>query len=46
MKQNLTTENVIIKAKTFCIAQSKTPNTELYSATDGKAAGTHIEHKF
>jgi hypothetical protein len=29
MKQNLTIENVIIEAKAFCIAQSKTPNKEL-----------------
>ncbi len=46
MKQNLTIENVIIEAKIFCISQSKTPNTELYGVTDGKAIGTHIEHKF
>ena len=46
MKQNLTIENVIIEAKTFCIAQSKAPNKELYGVTDGKAVGTHIEHKF
>ncbi len=46
MKQNLTIENVIIEAKTFCIAQSKTPNTELYGVTDGKAIGTYIEHRF
>lgn len=46
MKQNLTIENVIIEARAFCIAQSKTPNKELYGITDGKAVGTHIEHKF
>ena len=46
MKQHLTIENVIIEAKTFCIAQSNTPNKELYGITDGKAVGTHIEHKF
>jgi hypothetical protein len=46
MKKNLTIENVIIEAKAFCIAQSKTPNKELYGITDGKAVGTHIEHKF
>lgn len=46
MKQPLTIENVIIEAKAFCIAQSKTPNKELYGVTDGKAVGTHIEHKF
>ena len=46
MKQNLTIENVIIEAKTFCIAQSKTPSKELYGVTDGKGVGTYIEHKF
>lgn len=46
MKQHLTIENVIVEAKSFCIAQSKTPNKELYGVTDGKAIGTHIEHKF
>jgi hypothetical protein len=46
MKQNLTIENVIIEAKAFCIAQSNTPNKELFGVTDGKAVGTHIEHKF
>ena len=46
MKQNLTIENVIIEAKIFCIAQSNTPNKELFGVTDGKAVGTHIEHKF
>ncbi|MDZ7936556.1 MAG: hypothetical protein U5M51_16665 [Emticicia sp.] len=46
MKENLTIEKVIIEAKAFCIAQSKTPNKELFGVTDGKAVGTHIEHKF
>jgi hypothetical protein len=46
MKQNLTIENVIIEAKAFCIVQSNTPNKELFGVTDGKAVGTHIEHKF
>jgi hypothetical protein len=46
MKKNLTIENVIIEAKAFCIAQSNTPNKELFGVTDGKAVGTHIEHKF
>jgi hypothetical protein len=46
MKKSLTIEDVIIEAKTFCIAQSKTPNKELFGVTDGKAVGTHIEHKF
>ncbi len=46
MKQNLTIENVIIEAKAFCLTESKIPNKELYGVTDGKAVGTHIEHKF
>jgi hypothetical protein len=46
MKKSLTIEDVIIEAKIFCIAQSKTPNKELFGVTDGKAVGTHIEHKF
>ncbi|MCU0340171.1 MAG: hypothetical protein MUE30_09805 [Spirosomaceae bacterium] len=46
MKQILTIENVIIEAKAFCIAQSNTSNKELFGVTDGKAVGTHIEHKF
>lgn len=46
MKEKLTIEKVIIEAKVFCITQSKTPNKELFGVTDGKAVGTHIEHKF
>ncbi len=46
MKQYLTIENVIIKAKAFCIAQSKTPNKELYGVTDGKAVGTLLNINF
>ncbi len=46
MKQKLTIQNVITEAKAFCIAQSKSTNKELYGVTDGKAVGTHIEHKF
>ena len=46
MKENLTIEKVIIEAKAFCMAQSKTPNKDLYGVTDGKAVGTLIEHKF
>ena len=45
-KEDLTIEKVIIEAKAFCIAQSKTLNKDLYGVTDGKAVGTHIEHKF
>jgi hypothetical protein len=46
MKQNLTIEHVIIEAKAFCIAQSNRLNKELFGVTDGKAVGTHVEHKF
>ena len=45
-KEDLTIEKVIIEAKAFCVAQSKILNTELHGVTDGKAIGTHIEHKF
>jgi hypothetical protein len=46
MKKDPEIEDVIFEAKVFCIAQSKTPNKELFGVTDGKAIGTHIEHKF
>ena len=46
MKENLTIEKVIVEAKAFCTAQSQTLNKDLYGVTDGKAVGTHIEHKF
>jgi hypothetical protein len=46
MKKHLTIQNVIIEAKSFCIAQSKIANNELYGVTDGKAVGTYVEHKF
>ena len=45
-KQPLTIKNLIIFAKQFCEQESKTPNKELFGVTDGKAVGTHIEHKF
>ena len=45
-KQPLTIKNLIILAKQFCEQESKTPNKELFGVTDGKAVGTHIEHKF
>jgi hypothetical protein len=46
IKQTLTIKNLIICAKEFCEQESKTPNKELFGVTDGKAVGTHIEHKF
>ena len=45
-KQSLTIKNLITLAKQFCEQESKTPNKELFGVTDGKAVGTHIEHKF
>jgi len=45
-KQKLTIKNLITLAKQFCEQESVTPNSELFGVTDGKAVGTHIEHKF
>jgi hypothetical protein len=45
-KYPLTIEKLISLAKSFCEQESKTPNNELFGVTDGKAVGTHIEHKF
>ena len=45
-KPKLTIKDLIICAKQFCEQESKTPNKELFGVTDGKAVGTHIEHKF
>ena len=45
-KQKLTIKNLITLAKEFCEQESKTLNSELFGVTDGKAVGTHIEHKF
>ena len=45
-EQPLTIKNLITLAKKFCEQESKTPNSELFGVTDGKAVGTHIEHKF
>lgn len=46
MKQKLTIEKLIAEAQIFCIAESKIKNKGLFGVTDGKAVGTHIEHKF
>jgi hypothetical protein len=46
MKEILTIENLLEEAKLFCILESLSSNNELYGVTDGKAAGTLIEHKF
>lgn len=46
MKEKLTIEKLKAEAKAFCLAESKIKNKSLYGVTDGKAVGTHIEHKF
>lgn len=46
MKQKLTIEKLITEAQIFCVAESKVKNKGLFGVTDGKAVGTHIEHKF
>ena len=46
MKIELTIERLIEEAKQFCSKESKYRNKDLYGVTDGKAVGTHIEHKF
>lgn len=46
MKKKLTIKKLIEEAHNFCVAESKHKNKELYGVTDGKAVGTHIEHKF
>ena len=45
-KQKLTIKDLIVCAKIFCEQESVTPSRELFGVTDGKAVGTHIEHKF
>lgn len=46
MKKNLTIENLISEAKSFCEIASKQNHLDLIGVTDGKAVGTYIEHKF
>ncbi len=46
MKEKLTIDKLKAEAKAFCIAESKIKNKLLFGVTDGKAVGTHIEHKF
>ena len=46
MKKELSVDKLVVEAKVFCIAESIAPNKELFGVTDGKAVGTHIEHKF
>lgn len=46
MKEKLTIDILKAEAKAFCIEESKIKNKSLFGVTDGKAVGTHIEHKF
>jgi hypothetical protein len=46
MKKKLTIQELIETARQFCDNESKYHNKDLYGITDGKAVGTHIEHKF
>ena len=46
MKEQLTIEKLKDEAKAFCTAESKLKNKDLFGITDGKAVGTHVEHKF
>ena len=45
-KQELTIKRLITCAKQFCEQESQIHSSELFGVTDGKAVGTHIEHKF
>ncbi|MBQ9073452.1 MAG: restriction endonuclease [Muribaculaceae bacterium] len=46
MKPILTTELMLVAAKKFCNEISGTYYEDLFGATDGKAVGTFVEHKF
>ena len=46
MKEKLTIKKLKAEAEVFCITESKIKNKDLFGVTDGKAVGTHIEHKF
>ncbi len=46
MKEKLTIKKLIAEAELFCREESNFHNKGLYGVTDGKAVGTHIEHKF
>src|SRR6266568_2690734 len=46
MAEKLTKEALMALAKSFCQAQSKARHRELFGVTDGKAAGTYVEHLF
>lgn len=46
MKKQLTIDILLKEAKTFCEAESRFNNPDLFGITDGKAVGTFTEHKF
>jgi len=46
MKEKLTIDKLKAEARNFCFVESKLKNKFLFGVTDGKAVGTHIEHKF
>ncbi len=46
MKEQLSIEKLIAEAQAFCALESTIKNKSLFGVTDGKAVGTHIEHKF
>lgn len=46
MKEKLTIKKLKSEAKAFCLLESENKNRTLFGITDGKAVGTHIEHKF
>lgn len=46
MKPALTVEKLRKEAQAFALKESTYPEPSLYGATDGKAVGTYLEHKF
>jgi hypothetical protein len=46
MKPTLTIEDLCAEAAKFANIESLFDEPALYGVTDGKAIGTHIEHKF
>jgi hypothetical protein len=45
-KRELTVSALCAEAKRFAVAQSSVSEPALFGVTDGKAVGTHFEHKF
>lgn len=46
MKPELTLNDLVCEAKTFCEAMSRENHANLTGVTDGKAVGTYVEHRF